>query len=121
MQWTTNGPPIGPGPRWCIDLGARRVFRVGPSRRGTAGLGWQRESAWFQHWTNGGETSLENAALMCSRHHTLVHEGGFTMKRDGDELRFFDPTGREIPPTGAIVSSVTRLPAMPPPRPGWDG
>src|SRR5690606_25001938 len=30
----------------------------------------------IEHWANGGETSLENLMLLCSKHHTLVHEGG---------------------------------------------
>jgi hypothetical protein len=37
------------------------------------------------HWIDGGETSVENSALLCERHHTKVHHG-FTIERD--------PTGR---------------------------
>ncbi len=28
----------------------------------------------------GGETSLDNTILLCSRHHRLLHEGGFEIK-----------------------------------------
>ena len=31
------------------------------------------------HWLHGGETSLENTLLLCTFHHHLVHEGGWTV------------------------------------------
>jgi hypothetical protein len=34
------------------------------------------------HWAHGGVTSCENGALLCERHHTAVHEGGFDVARD---------------------------------------
>jgi hypothetical protein len=34
-------------------------------------------------WTRGGETKLENLALICGRHHWMVHEGGWTIERRG--------------------------------------
>jgi hypothetical protein len=34
------------------------------------------------HWAFGGPTSCENGALLCERHHTAVHEGGFSIARD---------------------------------------
>ena len=33
----------------------------------------------IEHWTEGGETSLGNLVLLCTRHHRLMHEGGFQM------------------------------------------
>jgi hypothetical protein len=30
------------------------------------------------HWADGGSTSLENTALLCGRHHTVVHQQGLT-------------------------------------------
>lgn len=38
----------------------------------------------IQHWSDGGETSIENGACLCSGHHTLVHEGGYTIQRIGN-------------------------------------
>ncbi len=32
------------------------------------------------HWADGGETSLENTILLCSKHHRLIHEGAFAIK-----------------------------------------
>ena len=48
------------------------------------------------HWLFGGETSLENSALLCERHHTKVHHG-FRVERDPDgRWRTFRPDGSEI-------------------------
>jgi hypothetical protein len=32
-----------------------------------------------KHWLHGGPTALDNLVLLCSFHHRLVHEGGFTI------------------------------------------
>jgi len=48
------------------------------------------------HWIHGGETSLQNSALLCERHHTKVHHG-FTVERDpGGRWRTFRPDDTEI-------------------------
>ena len=58
----------------------------------------------IHHWADGGETSLDNLALLCRRHHRLVHEGGFSVERIADSaLRFTRPDGR-------IVAEHPRLP-----------
>ena len=33
-------------------------------------------------WTKGGETALPNLALLCRPHHRLVHEGGWSLRRE---------------------------------------
>jgi hypothetical protein len=38
------------------------------------------------HWTRGGDTSLDNLALLCRRHHVAVHEGGWKLARGPDGL-----------------------------------
>jgi hypothetical protein len=50
------------------------------------------------HWVHGGPTSCENGALLCERHHTAVHEGGFTIARDPDTATWHThrPDGSEI-------------------------
>ncbi len=48
------------------------------------------------HWTHDGETSEENSALLCERHHTKVHSG-FRTERDPDgRWRTYRPDGTEI-------------------------
>src|SRR4029077_11626388 len=34
-----------------------------------------------RHWLDGGETTLENLTLLCPHHHTLLHEGAFSVER----------------------------------------
>jgi hypothetical protein len=51
-------------------------------------------------WINDGETSLDNSALLCERHHTKVHHG-FRIERDdtappGQRWRTHRPDGTEI-------------------------
>jgi hypothetical protein len=36
------------------------------------------------HWALGGETNLDNTILLCHRHHTKVHEGGWQLARARD-------------------------------------
>jgi hypothetical protein len=50
------------------------------------------------HWAHGGPTSCENGALLCERHHTAVHEGGFTIARDPGTAVWhtYRPDGSEI-------------------------
>ncbi|MEX2122801.1 MAG: DUF222 domain-containing protein [Woeseia sp.] len=54
-----------------------------------------------EHWSAGGETSLANLMLLCSKHHTLVHEGGFRIEKDYRDRWFFRrPDGRAVPACG---------------------
>jgi len=55
----------------------------------------------IRHWADGGATSLDNLTLLCSHHHRLLHEGGFTIRRDAQgEIYFQRPDGRVIPRFG---------------------
>jgi hypothetical protein len=56
----------------------------------------------LRHWADGGPTTLSNLALLCRRHHRVVHEGRYRIERQHDgALRFQRPDGRlllEVPP-----------------------
>jgi hypothetical protein len=55
----------------------------------------------IEHWSNGGETALDNLTLLCTKHHTLVHEGGFRIDKNfRDEWTFYRPDGVAIPNSG---------------------
>lgn len=54
-----------------------------------------------EHWSNNGETRLENLLLLCTKHHTLVHEGGFRIQRDFRHRWYFmRPDGIAVPDCG---------------------
>jgi hypothetical protein len=52
----------------------------------------------LRHWIDGGETSLENTALSCRRHHRYLHDYGYSAEMRDGELVFLDPDGHVIPP-----------------------
>ena len=50
------------------------------------------------HWAHGGTTSPDNLVRLCSHHHRLVHEGGYTIHGNpAGELAFRRPDGRRLP------------------------
>jgi hypothetical protein len=80
-----------------IDVGrAERVIK-GPKRRALIARdkhcrwpGCERPAPWCDghhivHWINGGGSQLENMVLLCHRHHTMVHEGGWQIVKTDDQ------------------------------------
>ena len=52
----------------------------------------------IEHWSEGGETSLDNLVQLCRHHHRLVHEGGFSCERaTSGEIVFRDGRERPLP------------------------
>jgi Domain of unknown function (DUF222)/HNH endonuclease len=52
----------------------------------------------IQHWAQGGRTDLSNLIQLCSHHHRLVHEGGYTVeRRRAGAVRFRRPDGEAVP------------------------
>jgi hypothetical protein len=51
----------------------------------------------IEHWLHGGETSLENLAMLCTVHHHLVHEGGWSITAAADgAFLFYSPHGKPL-------------------------
>lgn len=49
----------------------------------------------IEHWLHGGETCLGNLRMLCSFHHHLVHEGGWTITAAADgAVAFHSPAGK---------------------------
>ena len=91
----------------------------------------------IEHWADGGETAVKQLMLLCSKHHTLVHEGGFRIEKDfQDHWTFLRPDGIAVPnsgyhgrdmvdddigeryddpPRGGLLSAVEKLVNEPPP------
>jgi hypothetical protein len=44
-------------------------------------------------WERGGSTDLDNLILVCGYHHKLVHEFGWSVRREQDGARWFRPDG----------------------------
>ncbi|MGY1718152.1 DUF222 domain-containing protein [Blastococcus sp. SYSU DS0552] len=75
-----------------LDVGRRPLRRAPPSVRAVGGGGVlpfagcdappELNVHHVVHWAHGGPTSCDNGALLCERHHTSCHEGGFTIRRD---------------------------------------
>jgi hypothetical protein len=59
--------------------------------------GCDRPAEWcdvhhLDDWVNGGRTRREDLRLVCHRHHTMVHEGGWRLLRgNGDQLEAIPP------------------------------
>ena len=53
----------------------------------------------IRHWEQGGKTDLKNLLLLCTFHHKLVHEYGWSIKRREDgTIQWFTPDGRRYRP-----------------------
>jgi hypothetical protein len=58
--------------------------------------GCDRPASWcichhIIHWADGGTTCLTNLALLCERHHTVIHHGEWTVRLGADGLPEFIP------------------------------
>lgn len=61
----------------------------------------------IKHWSDGGETSLDNLVQLCRHHHRLVHEGGFTCQKNAEgKVEFRNPNDR-------LIARAGRLPTLP--------
>ncbi|MGY1730197.1 DUF222 domain-containing protein [Geodermatophilus sp. SYSU D01045] len=91
-----------------LDLGreqrlmSRHIRKAAELRDGGcvfAGCGaptWWCDVHHLVHWIDGGETSLDNSALLCERHHTKVHHGFRVERQPTGTWRTYRPDGTEI-------------------------
>ncbi len=72
----------------------------------------------LQAWANGGPTVIDNGALPCAAHHTMLHEGHWTLHRDRRRPLPDDPPRRpnhrtRTPPTRTQPPTPTTRVARP--------
>jgi hypothetical protein len=91
-----------------LDVGREQRLVSGALRRavelrdgGCVFTGCDAPSHWADvhhlvHWIDGGDTSLDNSALLCERHHTKVHHGFRVERQPSGRWRTWRPDGSEI-------------------------
>jgi len=106
-----NGEPMNIGRKTrTVSTAIKRALMARDEGCSFPGCHHQRfvDAHHIEHWSNGGETSLDNLMLLCSQHHKLVHEGGFTIERDYQNRWFFQrPDGRAVPACGYHAEDMT--------------
>jgi len=128
-----GGPPIGPERtrRLCCDGSVvpiletesgdtlsvgRRTRSVPPAlrralHRRVPGCDQRRwvDAHHILHWAHGGATKLDNLVLLCRRHHTAVHEGGYSIRKlrtdAGVDFQFVHPRGWLVPNSAEDLSA----------------
>ncbi|MET7861949.1 HNH endonuclease signature motif containing protein [Micromonospora taraxaci] len=85
-------PAVLGGAGQVLDVGRQRRLVTGALRRalvlrdgGCAFPGCDRPPRWcaahhIQHWADGGQTSLDNAVLLCGHHHRHIHHSNWTVR-----------------------------------------
>ena len=95
-----DGEPLDLGRKHrVVTAGLRRAVVARDRTCVFAGCGaphWWADVHHLLHWVHGGETSLENSALLCERHHTKVHHGFAVERGPGGRWRTHRPDGTEI-------------------------
>ena len=97
------------GPSTPVDLGratrtvSKELFTALAARdRGCRYPGCDRPVAWCEahhvkHWLWDGRTDYENLALLCSRHHHIVHRVGWRLEMTEDyTVIVTTPDGRKL-------------------------
>jgi hypothetical protein len=96
-------PAVLDGAGQVLDVGRQRRLFTGPLRRalvlrdrGCAFPGCDRPARWtdghhITHWTDGGDTTLTNAVLLCRYHHRVIHHGDWQVRLAPDGMPEFLP------------------------------
>jgi uncharacterized protein DUF222/HNH endonuclease len=93
----TPGQPVGLG-RMSREPSAwmMRQLRYRDAECRFPGCGYRRftQAHHIRWWEHGGRTDLDNLLLVCTFHHKLVHEHGWTVRRETHgTVRWFHPDG----------------------------
>ena len=89
-------PTVMGGPSAPVDLGRGvRLFTPAQTKRlwlrdrcctypGCSMFAYATDAHHLVHWADGGASDLDNAALLCERHHTIVHSRRYAGRVVGD-------------------------------------
>lgn len=102
----TNGTePLSIGrSRRAIPTGIRRAMAIRDGQCVFPGCDCNKylDAHHIVHWSNGGETSMDNLIEVCHYHHVQLHEGGYSVHRlNTGVLQFYKPDG-------TILSSIPK-------------
>lgn len=61
-------------------------------------------------WRHGGRTDLDNLVLVCTFHHKLLHEHGWTVARRDGSAAWFQPDGKRFVPGPAPPEQPIKIP-----------
>ena len=93
----THGEPLDVGRRKRLATAAQRVaLRLRSPTCEFPGCTVPHEWTKAHHinpWKPGGLTDLESLVALCTKHHGLVHEGGWTIQRTAGVTIFHTPSG----------------------------
>ncbi|MFT4085774.1 MAG: HNH endonuclease signature motif containing protein [Gordonia sp. (in: high G+C Gram-positive bacteria)] len=90
-----DGVPLSVGrEKRLFPPGVRKALVI--RDRGCAFPGCGAPASWcdahhVEHWEHGGQTSLGNGVMLCRRHHTLIHHGGWEVFIGHDRHPWFLP------------------------------
>lgn len=106
-----NGEPLSIGRKSrTVPTAIKRALKARDKGCAFPGCRHQRfvDAHHIRHWSAGGETSLDNLVLLCTSHHKLVHEGGYSIERDFEHRWYFKrPDGRAVPDCGYNLADWT--------------
>ena len=106
VQENDQGEPLSIGRRSrLVPPAIRRALRLRDDGCRFPGCTRKRfvDAHHIEHWSAGGETSLDNLVQLSRQHHRLVHEGGFRCERaPAGEIVFKDARERPLPHWSAL-------------------
>ena len=68
-----------------------------------------------EHWINGGPTNLDNLALLCHRHHILLHEAHYKLQRHANTWTILKPDNTPLhanPTHNTLTRSSSSVPVL---------
>ncbi len=108
-------PAVLGSDRELLDLGREerlatpaQVIALRHRDQGCSFDGCDRPASWCQshhirHWLDGGPTDLSNLALLCQRHHTIVHQHGYTATVTKTGVTWHTRPSSGTPPTHQLT------------------